>query len=332
MNGKVRKTFQFCIFLLCIFAAAVILLFAGRVMDGLSEHKSSQSATDMLTEMNKVYIDNEPYLPTENVKNYLLIGVDAFGKADDGGVAEVDFLAVISVDDAQKQYTVMLINRDSMADVSVYGATGEEVGTRFEQISLSHTYGNPLWVTSTQKCKNTADVVSELLYGLDFEGYLSFTMDAFVNLVNSVGGVPVTIDEDLTQIDSRLIEGKKVNMEGRLALSYVRNMVGADTDANLSRMKRQEIFLESLMDKLSTTDSEDELVASSYAALIPYIVSDTGVEIFDKLSECLSSYSMSETVYLPGKVREGDGKTEYYLDKNGKKELAVALFYDKVVK
>ena len=45
-------------------------------------------------------------------------------------------------------------------------------------------------------CENTVDAVSNMLYGIRIEGYISLNMDSIKILNHLAGGVPVTIEDD----------------------------------------------------------------------------------------------------------------------------------------
>ena len=62
----------------------------------------------------------------------LVIGVDTLGKAvgsDSYNNSEkADFLALIVFDDKNEKYTVLHINRDTMADIPMLYIAGKEMG------------------------------------------------------------------------------------------------------------------------------------------------------------------------------------------------------------
>ena len=109
-----------------------------------------------------MYINGEPYTPRKGVTSVLVIGVDTLGKAvgsDSYNNSEkADFLALIVFDDKNEKYTVLHINRDTMADVPMLDITGKEMGKLYTQLAIAHTYGDGL----VSSCKNTVKAVTRL--------------------------------------------------------------------------------------------------------------------------------------------------------------------------
>ena len=58
------------------------------------------------------------------------------------------------------------------------------------QIALAHANGDGMELS----CENTVDAVSNMLYGIRIEGYISLNMDSIKILNHLAGGVPVTIE------------------------------------------------------------------------------------------------------------------------------------------
>ena len=56
--------------------------------------------------------------------------------------------------------------------------------------------------------------VSNLLFGIEINHYLSFTMDAVALVNDLVGGVQVEVLDDLTFLDPALRKGETVTLKG----------------------------------------------------------------------------------------------------------------------
>ena len=87
--------------------------------------------------------------------NLLFIGVDwddeRLASADTRYEGQADFLLLLSLDGERKVVSSVQIDRDTLADIRVYGAFGDYAGTRRTQICLAYAFG----ATPEEGCENT---------------------------------------------------------------------------------------------------------------------------------------------------------------------------------
>ena len=125
--------------------------------------------------------DGVDYVLNENIETFLVLGLDKFEGASNADSynndKQADFLILFVLDNENKQYTAIHINRDTMVDINVLGVAGNKVDTVHKQIALSHTYGNG----KDLSCHNTANSVSSLLMGMKVDHYASVTMESIKN-------------------------------------------------------------------------------------------------------------------------------------------------------
>ena len=328
MRIETKKILLFIVFLLVVALTAAVLFNLDNILTD-EETGTSNSASDIKKEMDTVYIDGEAYVPRKNVKNYLLIGVDEFGAADDGGVAQADFLLVISIDEKNKTYTMLFINRDTMTEVDVYDIFGKKMETRVEQIALSHAYGSPFDISNSQKCVNTAKAVSGLLMGVRFDSYVSLTMNVVSEIVDTFGGVTVLVDDDMTAVDERLIAGEEVLLDGELAMKYIRARGALEDSTNISRMERQKRFLNSFVDKMAESEIKDAELLELYDRISPYVVTNSGIEIIDELLEKLETYESEKMMSFDGEAVVGEKYMEFYVNESSRNDVLKEIFYEK---
>ncbi len=291
-----------------------------------------EESVDLSEILNAITIDDELYFPKLGVRNYLIIGVDKYGDAESDLSSQADFLMVMSFDSNAGTYTMVSINRDTMAVVDEADGFG---GHRmvYKQIALSHVYKGSEGVTNRDKCVNTSKAASRLLYGMEFDGYMSMTMDAVSILVDRVGGVDVPVEEDLTSIDERLVKGETVTMDGELAMKFVRARGGLDDSSNISRMERQETFLKKFFAKIGEAQLADGQIVDIYEDVYPYVYNSAGEDGYEELFYKLSKYKLSESQSLKGESKVGrGGYMEFYVDEEHLKEVIVDVFYEKAYK
>lgn len=193
---------------------------------------------------------NTTYVCKDDVTTYLLIGTDAggedMGKGFNGELA--DFLSLLVLDNTTNKYAFIQIDRNTMANVTVYDENGEEKGDAYEQICIAHWYG----LDAKQRNENTVKAVSELLGGFPIDGYYTLHMDDIALVNNAIGGVTVEIQEDLTNIDPAFVAGTSVHLEDEQAEKFVRARMNAGEGTNKERMSRQRQYMTSAYQMMIT--------------------------------------------------------------------------------
>lgn len=176
------------------------------------------------------------YYREHEITNYLLIGMDREGLEaagyQDGGQA--DFLLIFSVDRRNRTITPVMIDRDTMTPVTTYGIFGNPAGTRTMQICLAQAFSG----VNTSGSENTAKAVSGLLGGVKINRCLLMDLGGIARLNDSIGGVEVTLSDDLTALDPALEKGATVQLTGELAEHFVRGRITVADGTNASRMRR----------------------------------------------------------------------------------------------
>ena len=164
------------------------------------------------------YYNGTAYAKREDLETVLLLGVDKFeGETPEGYVnnQQADFLLLLVMDKQHETCTPIQLNRDTMTEIQILGVTGEPAGTFTGQLALAHTYGSG----EEDSCENTVLAVSNLLYGMEIDHYVSLTMDGVALLNDLVGGVTVEVLDDFSGIDDSLVQGETVTLQGQQALT-----------------------------------------------------------------------------------------------------------------
>ena len=263
-----------------------------------------------------------------NVESFLVMGLDKRGTAQPSDSYnndyQADFLMLFVFDNAKKEYSAVHINRDTMARINVLGVAGQKIDTVTKQIALAHSYGNGKEVS----CRNTADAVSDLLFGMKVNHYLSLTMDAVPVLNDSVGGVEVTVLDDFSGVDDTLVKGQSVILKGEQALHYVRTRYGLEDSSNSTRMERQRQYINALQEKLlQKIDTDDEFIVDTSIALSDRIVSDRSVTQLQELAKKISAYKFNGIKAIEGENTVGEKFVEFYADGGSVESTVIDLFY-----
>lgn len=263
----------------------------------------------------------------ENLETILVLGLDKNEYPDDKRAyindMQSDFNLVLVLDKDTNVCTPLLLNRDTMTEITRLGVFGDEAGTYTGQLALAHTYGSG----GSDSCINAKKVVSKLLGGVTIDHYMSFTMDAVPTVNDAVGGVTVTVLDDF-QDSETLVKGKTVVLKGQEALNYVRGRHGAGDQTNISRMKRQEQYMSALIERLIATAKKDsDLLTELTLSLGDSFQTDYAVNQLQKLADWLLEAKIEDFVTIDGEAKVGQEFMEFYLDQSSLEKVVNSLFY-----
>lgn len=271
--------------------------------------------------------DGVKYFPRQDIKVFMLMGIDKEGPVEDSGSynndGESDVVVLAIFDETAKTYSVLCINRDTMLEMPILGIGGKNAGTATAQLALSHTYGSGL----KDSCENTRTAVSNFLYGIDIHYYLSLNMDAISILTDTLGGVKVNVTDDFSSVDDTITKGEMV-LNGDQALTFVRARHDLGDQLNTSRMVRQEEFMKGFLAALSAKlDKSDSFVLTAYDAISDYMVTDCSYDTLSSLISRYADYELTEIVSPEGESVAGEEYMEFHADKEALDELILRLFY-----
>ena len=173
--------------------------------------------------------------------------------------------------------------------------------------------------------------VSNLLYGMEIDHYVSLTMDGVALLNDLVGGVPVEVLDDFSGIDDSLVQGETVTLRGRQALTYVRSRGGLEDSTNLHRMERQRQYLASLQQQLKrAAQADSQFSLDALLQLNEYLVSDCTIDQLSGLGEDLAAYNVGDILTTPGEAKVGEEYMEFTVDEDALQQLVMDIFYEPV--
>lgn len=267
------------------------------------------------------------YFPRQDITVVLVMGVDQYGPVADSdsynNEGAADMVALMVFDEKNGSYTVVALNRDTMVDMPVLGIGGKVAGKQNAQLALSHTQGSGL----EDSCENVCKTVSDLLYGLNIDYYISMNMDAITALNDAVDGVTVTVTEDFSHVDPTITMGE-VTLRGEQAINYVRTRKEVGDQLNISRMKRQEDYIKSFLQSLrKKVDASSSFALSTYEQIGPYIVTDMSTTIFSNMLQRYSEFEFSQIISPEGSNILTEKYYEFHLDEKKLDDLILRLFY-----
>lgn len=292
--GKIARIaggiFLALILLILVLAAALLILHASGKSSFADRRKTEESAEvsrtvedyeyDPLTER----YNGKIYRYNESLTNFLIIGVDRAelgaeeGIPGSGGQADVIILAVL--DEKKRTVSLISVDRNTMASVETFDASGKSIGFSERQITYSYAYGDG----KEKSCALTSQSVSELFYGIPIHAYYALQMQAVEKINDAVGGVKVTIPIDMSGIDESFTEGAQVTLLGSKASMFLRARSTLEDSSNEARLSRHKIYLTSLISAAKTAVKNDiSLPVKLYGDIAPL---------------CCTDLTMGEIVYL----------------------------------
>lgn len=256
-------------------------------------------------EQKLLVLDSEGWVYTDDVKTYLLIGTDATGTINPqkGRGDMADFVMLFLVNRTTNQYGFIQINRDTMTDIPVLDENGKDKGTFLEQLCIAHWYG----ITEEQRNENTVKAVSMLFGGLDIDGYYTINMDDVSAFNDAIGGVVVSIDEDLTAVDPDFKEGTEVLLTGDQAEAYVRARMSVGKGTNLERMDRQLKYMQAAYNRvINQLREEPNYINTLWDELKDRIQTDQNDNNLGEFAKYISKGTNAGFLALSGESKSGD--------------------------
>ena len=322
--------------ILGILLIGLIIYVASRPKDAGNEPKDTSSESGNYEEEWQEGIvshNGKTYKYNYGLNVYLFLGIDKEEPVEtakdylSGGQSDAMFLLITNRH--TKELSVISINRNTMTRVLTCQANGLETGYATEQICVQHGFGDGKELS----CKRTVEAVSNLFYNLPIDGYLSINMGAVPAMNDAIGGVEVTVLNDISypSRNVELKEGQVVTLNGNEAYAYLRGRDTEEYDSASLRLRRQEQYINAYFSKISTMTDGLGVITNTYKALAPYIVSNMD---FLYVAEEIQKYEYSsERMYtIPGETVMGEIYEEYHVDEKAFFELILDVFYEEVTK
>lgn len=302
---------------------------------GTSGEVQETEATEELQE-GQIRYNGKTYQYKENLMNILCLGIDSRdGIAKEktpGKAGQADCVILAVLDDEAKTIQLINISRDSMVPVHVYATDGSYVEDRTEQLALQYAYGNGRdW-----SCQLMEQAVSDLFYGLPIHGYCALSMNSIADLNDAVGGVTVTVPEDLAVMQPKLFTaGTTVTLKGNLAYHFVhdRDYKSADIASNNKRIARQKTYAVAFVNQFKQGMKEDlslpvKLYQTAEKQMVTSISLDQAVYL---CTEYMNGSFDTDNIYtIAGEVTKGEEYAEFNVDDDALYQLILDVFYEEV--
>lgn len=269
------------------------------------------------------------YYRENEITNYLIIGVDKEDAAQTAGHqsgGQADFLVMLCIDRVNRTITPLMLDRDTMTEIQTYGVFGHPAGTRVMQLCLAQAYSG----TSAPGSVNTSDAVRKLLHGVKVDRYLALDMTA-ISLVNdAIGGVEVTLQDDMTVFDPMMAEGATVRLMGGQAEFFVRGRMTVADGTNASRMARQQQYLSGFIAQFRRYAGEDDSAIGDILKILDgHMESDAAEEILLRDASVYDHYEWQPMLTLEGEHSIDEyGFAQFHADEDALKRLVAGIWFE----
>lgn len=352
IGQRIREKKRSIITVSCILAVIVFIVSGISIVRAVGKNRLQNQAAMKAPELDMM-IDEEPlteeeenkwqegwvkyqgkiYQYNEEVMTFLVMGIDKYSDVEevpegtDGGQADALFLVILNPKD--KTIKVLGINRNSMTDIDIYDDKGEYTTTVKAQIAVQHGFGNGM----EESCEYQVKAVENLLYGVPIHGYAAVNMSAIATINDAVGGVEVTVLEDLTKKDASLVEGSRVHLMGESAFWYVKYRDVYIEHSADGRLERQKQYLKAFINTAKQAAKEDiSVILDLYKAVIPQMVTNVSLDEVAYLAPVIVDYQFHEDSFysMKGESVRGENFDEFYFDEPALREMILEIFYEEV--
>ena len=301
----------------------------------LAQDESVMAAsTDAAWQSDWVRYDGAVYDYNENITTFLIMGIDKreetvapVAEGTDGGQADALFLLVLNPDD--ETIKIIGINRNSMTNVDIYDEYGRYQNTVVAQIAIQHGFGDGM----EKSCEFQVKAVSSMFYQLPIHGYAAINMSAIPDINDQIGGVDVTVIEDLTKWDKSLYEGAEVHLTGEQAMTYVRKRDMQESGGSDARLERQRQYLNAFIDVAREKSLQDPNAAVElFTAIKDKMVTDITVDEISYLAPDLTKYKFDDSDFkmIKGKTQINGSYDEFIVDDDDLYKTIIETFYKKI--
>lgn len=271
----------------------------------------------------KIFYKGNKYHKNKDISPILFLGVDHADGLEDaiylGRGGRSDTIYVFLLNKKEKTNTLLSISRDTMTEVDVYNPEGRYYYSGVMQVTMQYAYGNSD-KNSSQLAEKT---ISELLYDLDFDAYLSVNLEAITKVIDTLGGLTITMPEDYSYIDPRYTQGAILTLTGWEVEWLLRYRDKSQLESNDERMRRQTVLLKTAVEKLKSMG-----LRSMFSDMLKIAKEDITTNAGLGTIKKIATYDISDDKYnVPGENRAGDIHAEFYVDEPALMDLLVDLFY-----
>lgn len=270
-----------------------------------------------------VTVDGKTWRYNSRLRTVLFLGVDSrdtaqLDKKGVGAGGRSDTILLLVIDQDAKTVQPVTMSRDTMTSVDVYDRDRNFLFSGQMQLNMQYSFGD----SPKRSCLLAKNKVSQVLYGIPIQSYISLTLDGIVAAGEAMGGVTVTLEEDWTDIDPTYTAGSTITMDGPALERFIRYRDTGSVGSNNVRMGRHRWFIQQMFRQLNGMNGS--MVERLMNQVEPYMETDMDGDTIKQLA----SYQVSDTMMnIPGETHHGQAHDEFYIDQAALQTFLLELFY-----
>ena len=304
-------------------------------LDEAPEKKQAKKYQEDVT----ITYNGKKYRYNDNLINILVMGIDDYGlkgdKDTDANPYQADTIVLGTVDAVKKTVSFMSIPRDTVASIKVLDLNDEVATVKKGPIAIQHSFGTQGERTN----EAVVDAVSNLLYSIPINRYVSVDITAIPDINDSLGGITVDIPEDLTKWNPKMKAGTKdyLLLNKDAVIFVARRDTGID-DSAMGRMKRQVMYLKELFPAVKAKTAENiTYPIALYNSEADKVKTNLTIDEMTYLAKLLLDLELSDKDIVsvpgemkriePGEIEDYEYEMGYIVDEDALKQLIVDRFY-----
>ncbi len=329
-NGR-RKTVRTMATVLAAVLLASSACHLHKEKSGLDQRQEMEAAFG--EGKNTIEYQGKTYRRNTYVKAILLMGIDRAETLQETKVAgsggQADGIFLVAWDTARDKARLLLIPRDTMTPITLTDLSGNVLGQDIQHLTLAYAYGDG----RKKSCLYMKEAVTNLLEGLEIDGYMAVSMEALPVLNDAVGGVSVTIeDEGLAAANGDFILGDTILLNGKQAEAYIRYRDIGKAQSALERMERQKSYIQGFVQAARDKARQEEgFIARTMDEAQDYMVTDMEKGRYIDMALTFlggsQSWGREDMLTLPGTPVETNLYDEFHPDKEKMMPMILELFY-----
>ncbi|MHA6258280.1 LCP family protein [Sporosarcina sp. CAU 1771] len=223
---------------LLLFLSVFLVVVAYGIVLQQKAQSAVERAYESLEDRTKSELREEAVAPINDSVSILFLGVDESEARGDAN-GRSDAILVATLNKKQKTVNLLSIPRDSYAYIPNRD--------KYDKINHAHAFGGTI---------GTIDTVEKLLE-VPIDYYVKMNFNAFIDVVDALGGIEVDVPYDRLEkdeFDNDSIQLKKgfQHLDGRHALALARTR---KLDDDVKRGERQQMILEAIMKEATSVSS-----------------------------------------------------------------------------
>lgn len=232
-------------------------------------------------------IDNRPdvlYEGNGKPLNILVMGSDSregendIDGEDPANGARSDTTVILHISADRESAYGISIPRDSVVDRPDCGDDNEIAGEQDAKWNAAFSFGGPL--CAVEQVEQTTGIRIDDFVVIDFNG--------FKEMVDAVGGVEICVPEEINDPAKQIFVPEGTNeLRGDQALDYVRVRDNVGSESDLGRIKRQQNFMASMINKVvsSGTLTRPDRVIKFLSAATGSLLTSEGLDTVRELGD-----------------------------------------------